>query len=62
MLADDGYQWFVEQGGLRPENGRRFRAAILSRGNSSDLAALYREWRGHDPLPEPMLKNRGLSQ
>jgi len=62
MLADDGYQWFVEQGGLRAENGRRFREAILSRGNSNDLAELYRQWRGHDPLPEPMLKNRGLSQ
>lgn len=62
MLADDGYQWFVEQGGLRAENGRGFREAILSRGNSSDLAELYRQWRGHDPLPEPMLKNRGLGQ
>lgn len=62
MLADDGYQWFVEQGGLSRENGQRFREAILSRGNSSDLEALYREWRGHDPRPEPMLKNRGLSE
>jgi peptidyl-dipeptidase Dcp len=62
MLADDGYQWFVEQGGLTRENGQRFREAILSRGNSSDLDVLYREWRGHDPLPEPMLINRGLSE
>uniref|UniRef100_UPI000465DDDA M3 family metallopeptidase n=1 Tax=Franconibacter pulveris TaxID=435910 RepID=UPI000465DDDA len=62
MLADDGYQWFVEQGGLTPENGQRFRDAILSRGNSTDLEALYRDWRGHDPLIEPMLKNRGLSE
>ncbi|SNY70021.1 peptidyl-dipeptidase Dcp [Enterobacter sp. CC120223-11] len=62
MLADDGYQWFVEQGGLSRENGQRFREAILSRGNSSDLEALYRDWRGHDPRPEPMLKNRGLSE
>ncbi|MGK9175516.1 peptidyl-dipeptidase Dcp [Yokenella regensburgei] len=61
MLADDGYQWFVEQGGLNRENGQRFRDAILSRGNSADLAELYRQWRGHDPLPEPMLVNRGLS-
>ncbi|QLR43068.1 peptidyl-dipeptidase Dcp [Enterobacter sp. RHBSTW-00994] len=61
MLADDGYQWFVEQGGLTRENGQKFREAILSRGNSSDLEALYREWRGHDPKIEPMLKNRGLS-
>ncbi len=62
MLADDGYQWFVEQGGLTRENGQRFREAILSRGNSTDLAELYRQWRGHDPKIEPMLENRGLSE
>ncbi len=61
MLADDGYQWFVEQGGLTRENGQTFREAILSRGNSTDLAELYRNWRGHDPRIEPMLENRGLS-
>ena len=61
MLADDGYQWFIEQGGLTPENGQRFREAILSRGNSSDLEALYRDWRGHAPKIEPMLKHRGLA-
>ena len=61
MLADDGYQWFVEQGGLARENGQRFREAILSRGNSTDLAELYRQWRGHDPQIEPMLENRGMS-
>ncbi|EPC9993371.1 peptidyl-dipeptidase Dcp [Enterobacter ludwigii] len=61
MLADDGYQWFVEQGGLKRENGQKFREAILSRGNSTDLAELYRQWRGHDPRIEPMLENRGLS-
>lgn len=62
MLADDGYQWFVEHGGLTRENGQIFREAILSRGNSSDLAELYRQWRGHDPRLEPMLENRGLSE
>ncbi len=61
MLADDGYQWFIEQGGLTRENGQKFRDAILSRGNSIDLAELYRQWRGHDPRIEPMLENRGLS-
>lgn len=61
MLADDGYQWYVEQGGLTRENGQTFREAILSRGNSTDLAELYRNWRGHDPKIEPMLENRGLS-
>ncbi|MCR4215197.1 peptidyl-dipeptidase Dcp [Enterobacter cloacae] len=62
MLADDGYLWFVEQGGLTRENGQKFREAILSRGNSTDLAELYRIWRGHDPKIEPMLENRGLSE
>ncbi len=61
MLADDGYQWFLEEGGLTRENGQKFREAILSRGNSTDLAELYRQWRGHDPQIEPMLVNRGLS-
>ncbi|BBV30959.1 peptidyl-dipeptidase Dcp [Citrobacter werkmanii] len=61
MLADDGYQWFVDQGGLTRENGQKFREAILSRGNSTDLAELYRQWSGRDPRMEPMLEHRGLS-
>ncbi|WP_256743604.1 M3 family metallopeptidase, partial [Cronobacter sakazakii] len=62
MLADDGYQWFVEQGGLNAQNGARFRDAILSRGNSRDLEALWLAWRGHAPRIEPMLENRGLTE
>lgn len=62
MLADDGFRWFEEHGGLTRENGQRFREAILSRGNSDDLAYLYRAWRGHDPAIEPMLADRGLQQ
>lgn len=62
MLADNGYQWFVEQGGLTRENGDIFRQKILSRGNSSDLKTLYESWRGGPPQLEPMLKNRGLAE
>ena len=61
MLADDGYQWFVGQGGLTRENGLRFREAILSRGNSEDLERLYRQWRGKAPQIMPMLQHRGLN-
>ncbi|WP_205951898.1 peptidyl-dipeptidase Dcp [Pantoea stewartii] len=61
MLADDGYQWFAENGGLTRKNGDIFRQQILSRGNSSDLKALYEAWRGGEPKLEPMLKNRGLA-
>lgn len=61
MLADDGFQWFVEQGGLTRENGQRFREAVLSRGNSEDLERLYLAWRGNEPQIDPMLKHRGLA-
>lgn len=60
MLADDGFRWFEDHGGLTRENGQRFREAILSRGNSDDLTYLYRAWRGQDPAIEPMLADRGL--
>jgi peptidyl-dipeptidase Dcp len=61
MLADDGFAWFTEHGGLTRANGDRFRDMILSRGNSVDLDKLYRDWRGRGPIVQPMLENRGLA-
>jgi len=60
MLDDDAYAWFKEHGGMTRENGQRFRDMILSRGNTLDLATMFREFRGSDPKIEPMLENRGL--
>ncbi|WP_042958906.1 peptidyl-dipeptidase Dcp [Erwinia tasmaniensis] len=60
MLADDGFAWFDEHGGLTRENGQRFRDNVLSRGNSEDLKQLYRDWRGRDAEIAPMLSDRGL--
>jgi len=34
---------------------------VLSRGNTEDLATMYRNWRGHDPDIKAMLRDRGLS-
>jgi peptidyl-dipeptidase Dcp len=62
MLADDGFEWFKEHGGLTRENGDRFRAMILSQGNTVELGTLYRNWRGKDPSIEPMLIDRGLKE
>jgi peptidyl-dipeptidase Dcp len=62
MLADDGFEWFKQHGGLTRANGDRFRAMVLSRGNSEDLAKLYKDWRGGEPSIEPMLENRGLKE
>ena len=60
MLDDDAFAWFKEHGGLTRENGQRFRDMILSRGNTMDLAKMFRDFRGSDPNIQPMLENRGL--
>ena len=62
MLADDAYQWFVENGELSRANGDRFRHMVLSRGNTEDLAKMYESWRGAPPNSKAMLKYRGLEE
>jgi len=60
MLDHDAYSWFEENGGMSRANGKRFRDMILSRGNTIEYGKMFRDFRGHDPRIEPMLKNRGL--
>ena len=60
LIDDDAYYWFKEHGGMTRENGERFRDMILSRGGSDDVATLYRNFRGRDPIVEPLLIERGL--
>jgi peptidyl-dipeptidase Dcp len=60
MLDDDAFAWFQEHGGLTRANGQRFRDMVLSRGNSTDLARVFRDFRGRDPSVTPMLEDRGL--
>ncbi len=62
MLDDDAFQWFLDHGGMTRANGDRFRQMILSRGNTEDLAKMYRNWLGAEPSIEPMLKFRGLTE
>jgi peptidyl-dipeptidase Dcp len=62
MLDDDAFQWFQDHGGLTRANGDRFRAMVLSQGNTEDLAAMYEKWLGSAPNIEPMLKYRGLEK
>jgi peptidyl-dipeptidase Dcp len=62
MLDDDAYQWFLDHGGLTRANGDRLRRMVLSRGNTEDLAAMYKAWLGTEPSVKPMLKERGLKQ
>ncbi len=60
VLDDDAYYWFRDHGGMTRANGQRYRDMILSRGGSDDPAALYRAFRGRDPVVDPLLIERGL--
>ena len=61
VLDDDAYYWFREHGGMTRANGQRYRDLILSRGGTANPAAMYREFRGRDPIVEPLLIERGLA-
>ena len=60
VLDADTVEWFGENGGLRRENGDRFRSLLLSRGGSEDAMEMYAKFRGRAPEVRPLLKRRGL--
>ncbi|MGH8095375.1 MAG: M3 family metallopeptidase [Chthoniobacterales bacterium] len=59
-LDADSVEWIKEHGGLKRENGDRFRDTLLSRGGSRDAMKLFHDFTGRDPWIEPLLKRRGL--
>jgi peptidyl-dipeptidase Dcp len=61
MLGQDAFDTFEANGGLTRANGQRFRDLVLSRGNTLDLAEMYRSWAGHDPSIQPYLDYYGLN-
>ncbi len=61
VLDDDAYDWFMEHGGMTRQNGNRYRQMILARRGSQDFAAMYRAFRGRDPVVGPLLRERGLA-
>jgi peptidyl-dipeptidase Dcp len=60
VLDADTVEWFNEHGGLKRENGDRFRATLLSRGGSDEALNLFRNFTGREPYIAPLLKRRGL--
>jgi peptidyl-dipeptidase Dcp len=61
MLGQDAFANFEQNGGLTRANGQRFRDMVLSRGNTLDLADMYRSWAGHDASIQPYLDYYGLT-
>lgn len=56
----DTVQWYEENGGLRRENGNRFRQFVLSRGASVEIPEAFKAMTGRTAQYEPLLKRRGL--
>ena len=55
VLAADGFSLFEEKGIFDRETAGKFRH-LLEQGGSVEAAKLYREFRGHDPEPEALLR------
>ncbi len=60
VLDADTVEWFKENGGLKRDNGDRFRMRLLGVGGSKDPLEAYRDFRGRDAVIDPLLKRRGL--
>ncbi len=61
VLDAESVNWFKANGGLTRENGRKFAEALISRGGSRDSMTMVREFLGHEPSVEPLMKRRGLA-
>jgi peptidyl-dipeptidase Dcp len=60
-LDADTVEWFKENGGLSRKNGDHFRKTLLSRGGTTEAMNLFRDFRGREPIIEPLLERRGLT-
>lgn len=60
LLEADAFELFREKGIFDKETASRFRREILERGSSCDEDVLYRNFRGHDPDPDALLRKMGM--
>lgn len=60
VLDADAFQAFADKGVFDQETARLFRDNVLSKGNSDDPMELYKRFRGAEPDPVYLLKNRGF--
>lgn len=61
VLDAETEQWFLAEGGLQRENGRRFAASTLSRGDSVDPLVAHEKLIGRRAEIGPLLARRGLA-
>ena len=62
VLDKDAFELFMQKGILDSETAMSFRKNILEMGGAEDEAVIYRNFRGHDPQPEALMKKLGLTK
>ena len=60
VLDTDAFEFFQQKGIYNPEVALSFRRTFLERGGSEEPMTLFRSFRGADPDPAALLRNRGL--
>ena len=60
VLDADGFELFAQKGIFDKETADAFRINILEAGGSDDPMKLYKQFRGQEPNPDALLRNRGL--
>lgn len=61
ILAADAFAYMQSLGGLKRENGLKYRKNILSVGNSRPLMDSYKAFRGQAPTTDALLIRRGIT-
>ncbi len=60
VLDADAFEVFAEKGVFDQASAKLFRDNVLSKGDSEDPMVLYKNFRGAEPDPVYLLKNRGF--
>lgn len=61
VLVADAAEAFADAGFYDADLARRYHDTVLSRGNTVDPADAFRAFRGRDPEPEALFRDRGFT-
>ncbi|MGR7813455.1 M3 family metallopeptidase [Lacinutrix undariae] len=60
VLDADAFEYFKSEGIFNKEVATKFKDNVLSQGGTQNPMTLYKQFRGHEPQPEALLKRAGL--
>jgi peptidyl-dipeptidase Dcp len=60
VLDADAFDYFKQEGIFNKEVAKKFKDNILSKGGTEHPMKLYKQFRGHEPSVDPLLKRAGL--